>query len=1359
MEKVVNTFSELNTDISDYILPNNMLRMAKNVRVVDLNSSSFAVTNIKGTEVKFSLRTGHIPLAVKNYNEILYILSMNIATSTYELGSYPSPDYENQAVGEPAGNPAIYDFYRPFNVLLPPNPYSEGVWSKPFTFDGIWTYSAGDDVKIDLQPEFDGSINCVIISPNRPPRIVNSGFIKDSKGDLIFLEPRQGTATSNAYTLSSLEKETKLILRSTKIMDIDFNSIIGGGQLKFGNYQYMFAYQTEDFSGTDIIGESSICQISSGATIATLRGGDQDEATSRQIRLDLSNLDTDFKYLKVYFKYSSGIDVEFTQYIEFTRPIEITGETMIFNHTGFEDTSEVNIDDLQLDSSTIEASNTSTQIGGFLLLGGITGAEFDFGLYTTAAQTINHTIQTKKIPAAGALGIEGYADPANVYSFLGYMGAETYPFGVRFIMTDGSISPVFPTKGEDHLGTSSGDEVAKGLIRFPEISATPFYDDTKQIIIRHVEFDMTAFQLAYPQIIAETVGYFFVRGERRSDVITSGIKVPTYRVPPAHYNTTNKQRHFYNLENTQEEDFAHVPIVDGMLEAYHRDFSNVDDDLKHWVLNSEDNNLAKYASGGGIIGYMPIYMLEPQQHDPTSYPIKMYDENRWAFLSGDAIVDEPSYVTSLQRGQLYWRHYASFNYKVKSLLTNKYKDPNGEYSGGDPATSTGMHYDFENVAAWYGSPQDLSMFMSYVPEETFASGSEFVSRIETWFHKAVYKRGISTNVWKRLTKLVEQGDARNYNEYKDDGNDESKSYTVKMFFASYFGIYFSEDNSTPTNLSGVPKIPAAANAPIGANYRYFPEYPSNNRISHTTGTFFENINKEVIASNYGNIYPQEGPIEDINNKYTNIEGVSYKQCSKRFAWYIPTAPQHAVYGGDCYITKVTRRMARSGENDASNPIHQSNIDMGQLISWFQESKHNLYLRSTFQEDAAEPTKRDFFPHESGGDAEKYRKYRLKETIKYSQGYSDTLRTKTGTKIDETSVFIKSDLYSRVAHSAKHVPNSFKNGYREFSGQNYQDYDVEMGRIVHLDNYRNMMHVIFEHGIAIGEINQRIQTGSDASGAIFVQPDQVLPPTLGYMSKEIGTQDPKSVLRAASGLYGVDREKKKIWRVRDNLAVISDQAVSAFLEKKSILNPITGYNPKYNEIVFSSDDGWTLCFHEGLEKFTSFYTFVPDIYGTSGRDMYSINGNTGYLHDSDNTMEIYGNLEDCYVEFVANIQPGIAKVFDYLNIISNEITPKQIEFFTFTEENKHLDVLIPNGTGQYSKVIDEDDPLSGEPRIDFRDKKFVTQIPNSEIYNSLLDKWAAGGRMRNKYLIIRITYNTEKRLQLLNTIIDFRYSAS
>ena len=107
MEKAVNRFNKLNTDISDYVLPEDAMRMAKNVRVISLDSSSYVVSNIKGTEQKFTLRTGHIPLAVRNYNEILYILSMNPTTNAYELGSFPSPDYAQQSAGGgPAGNPA-----------------------------------------------------------------------------------------------------------------------------------------------------------------------------------------------------------------------------------------------------------------------------------------------------------------------------------------------------------------------------------------------------------------------------------------------------------------------------------------------------------------------------------------------------------------------------------------------------------------------------------------------------------------------------------------------------------------------------------------------------------------------------------------------------------------------------------------------------------------------------------------------------------------------------------------------------------------------------------------------------------------------------------------------------------------------------------------------------------------------------------------------------------------------------------------------------------------------------------------------------------------------------------------------------
>jgi hypothetical protein len=54
-----------------------------------------------------------------------------------------------------------------------------------------------------------------------------------------------------------------------------------------------------------------------------------------------------------------------------------------------------------------------------------------------------------------------------------------------------------------------------------------------------------------------------------------------------------------------------------------------------------------------------------------------------------------------------------------------------------------------------------------------------------------------------------------------------------------------------------------------------------------------------------------------------------------------------------------------------------------------------------------------------------------------------------------------------------VNDAFKNGFRVFKGSNYRDYTREYGEIIKLITLSSDILVIFEHGIALLDINSRI----------------------------------------------------------------------------------------------------------------------------------------------------------------------------------------------------------------------------------------------------------------------------------------------
>lgn len=1282
-----NSFGEgMNLSISDFLLQATMARYLQNFRLVGIEGNNFVLSNLKGTESKFSLSTGFIPVACTEFNNVLYIASWKQSSAELELGSYPSPDY----VSPSSGNNNVY---RPFKNLSTSN----------FRTAAFGTTTFPKIQRLEIQPDYDNSVNLCFTIAGLPPRIVNSKF--DNK-TLAIIPDRPGAANTNTYTFSSVEKETHLQIFSDKILDISLAAINEGGKVKCGNYVYVFKYMSEDFNKTAVVGQSSICQIAFGNSDFTRKGGDETDETTLRTILDLANVDTDFKFLKVYALYSSGQEGVQEQYLEFTQPLTITGEAMQFIHTGFEELREVTIDEFTLDYSPIAAAECGVQIGGYYILGNVTQVNYDYTIFRDAAANISPIFGVKAI-TLGAL--PGYADPLNVYNYMGSFGRESYPYGIVFIMPGGVLSPMFPTRGRiinsqvvgPSPSVSSYVDQPNGIITFPYSNHfLPF--DNSQLQAKYVEFDMASVPV---QIKSASVGFFFVRGERRPAMLTQGLLIPTVRVPTMDRITLtgddDSNDNYYWDNRTLATDtsvFKHLPSLDSMMEAYRYDR----------VVGFESD----VVDGANKIsaGYMPIFVNDIKVSN-AAYP-EIWSTQHWALISGEALLNEPAYVTSLQRDNLSLHQLAKITFDITGNVTPKFKT--------DLAAATGLYYKFKTFLRYTGTSLTSVTKLVYTPGGTFASGNEFISSIST-----------------RLRY----------------GPDSSiiQHYLVKQNYLSFFGMIVPSLQDSGKS---------AAN-PIGGNGRITAAAGSNlltTGDSVTSGPGYNSNGKTANAGFLVNIYPG-ALIPTGEQLYPTIDGISYRQVSKRYAWAdVPPTNKIAVFGGDCYVGKIARKLNQAPYSTRTE-LNITNINAGIMPEWYQESKYNLALRQPKQFDASETEDRSFFPQRNQGDFIKYRESRLPETLSHSQGYSRLLTPKGFFTIPALAPFVKSRFFARLLPSEKHIPNAFRNGYRSFLESKMRDYDTSMGEIVAIFNHHGNLLVIFEHGVGITAIEQRVQTGQDQAGPVVLEATTVLPPTLQHegFSREIGCQNHLSLVQTPNGVYGVDVSRDKIWVVTDKLRVISDGVVDAFI-KGNLTNPRSGYDPEHNEVLFTTDT-YTLAFKEGASAF-SFFTFRPAMYARRHKEMYSFLADQAHKHNAA-VYTIYGEQKDCVVEFVINQNVNMTKVLDWLNIISNAVAPKKVEVYTM--KNPHEKLIVPNtaAMNQYTFVDDVVDPVMQEPFIKYKDKKFSIQIPNVKVYNAVnsQDNWGIDGRMRNVYFVVRLTYNTTETVRLASVMSTLRYSFS
>lgn len=93
-----NTFSDgLNMDLHPLTTPNTILTDCVNGTMITYNDNEFVLQNERGNtkilngDIPVKLPVGFIPVAMKEYNGILYIISYNPTENKTEIGTFPSP--------------------------------------------------------------------------------------------------------------------------------------------------------------------------------------------------------------------------------------------------------------------------------------------------------------------------------------------------------------------------------------------------------------------------------------------------------------------------------------------------------------------------------------------------------------------------------------------------------------------------------------------------------------------------------------------------------------------------------------------------------------------------------------------------------------------------------------------------------------------------------------------------------------------------------------------------------------------------------------------------------------------------------------------------------------------------------------------------------------------------------------------------------------------------------------------------------------------------------------------------------------------------------------------------------------------
>lgn len=1000
-------------------------------------------------------------------------------------------------------------------------------------------------VDIVTQPSYDGSVNLILNDGIHTPKLINSRFSSIGNGQYQIVD-RQGDNDTNIYDKESFDTDVSLYKKATTIAKIKFIGVATGGNLKVGNYHFYFKLADSDGNETDFIGESGVvtCYIGNLNEPTSIQGGIRDQNSFKAVHFELTNLDSSYDHIVVYYTRSTSDNLsnKATTAFKVLKDFPVYNSRCIVRINGYEDTLGVSINDINTQYNIIESAYTQDAAQNMLFMGNVNKpqipykelADLSLRIYPTVVQDddIGFVDQNYK----DSSGKYEYYNVNNIYYKLGYWDDEIYRFGIVYIMKDFTLSPVFNIRGYNmyqstitsvepvYKGTTrnyipidkesnkiNNTDNSKGVVRIKALQS-PIKDNKVKPI--GLKFNINTDVLE--ELKNYTIGYFFVRQQRIVTTLCQAVTI--------------------GVEST-----SHLPTLPIVGDKYLMEgFLTKNRLLSHTFADRKVEVPATYVNeGSGAI--CPEYELD------------------YAFFN---------------------QFFTGSKFLIKTAKNNFKQD--------------------------YCNQSNFHLYNLNIGDDSNSATEEF-QIVAVKDGQALAKN--TNQLYAALAGTAEEAFRVSY--YKFKSPDKKATNLLRGIYGPFLGL--EGKISLPGNMQVVDiKIP--------------------------------NYNEANMDEYFQIRYQDSSPFFPISDR---ISWDSYNE-------------NNTYYRGDCFIGNFTHRMNRNfadpsapynddiidpnnweEEMDLSDQstftkVNRGDVNAVKMGHWFTTkvcSNINISLRSVDHSWASEEgitnKPRAFYPLYAMSTSGENK---VPESNVYNKGYSNALSTKYNYEVPSVPA-IKDVFVTRIMYSDIAVNDAFRNGYRVFNLTNYRDYTLTYGALKRIVEWQSNLLAVFEHGVCLIPVNERVVSGRGAGGNVFINTANVLPEVPLVLSDMFGSQWPESIIKTSNFVYGVDTVGKKIWRTNGKtFDIISNLKVQKFLIDNisltetettpiiGIRNVKTHYNAYKEDVMFTFYDDinnieekvWNLCWNELTGKFTTFYSWVPSYSANIDNIMFSFDRDTSKI---------------------------------------------------------------------------------------------------------------------------------------------------
>lgn len=352
--------------------------------------------------------------------------------------------------------------------------------------------------------------------------------------------------------------------------------------------------------------------------------------------------------------------------------------------------------------------------------------------------------------------------------------------------------------------------------------------------------------------------------------------------------------------------------------------------------------------------------------------------------------------------------------------------------------------------------------------------------------------------------------------------------------------------------------------------------------------------------------------------------------------------------------------------------------------------------------------------------------------------------------------------NKIISSEKKSNGENIDSWTNFLSTNFIEVDGQYGELLGMNTFNSTTFFFQEDAVGTLAINDRSVIQDNNSGPLTLGTGGVLD-RFDYITVSSGPKDSYSILQTKNDLYYIDGVEKRIYSTIKNSTAISEiKGIHSLLN--DIINSDSkircGYDYDNKEALFSIDD-ITLCYNENIDSFVSRYNFIPDIYITTLKGLYSSKMDYDYYNNSFVYKHNEGDYGEWYVR-TGNNSKSISSVT--LLIVPTNGTVNyfdSVELKTevyYSGENipDYHDVLEESATRlKFSNsYINEIDVESNSTNMDYSKlRRFLRswrmQVPLTQNSNRFVDS----------YLMLTIEFdnNNNKMFKLRDVTTNFRQS--